>query len=98
LLVFSKQDAAALFSELGFDEPSKSNHAPPPAGSCGCSLENDWCTHQCVSADCTVLTWGCGTFGLYACNGICYVPPGSDAPPSTSTPTPTPTPRPTPRT
>ncbi|HEX6043278.1 MAG TPA: bacteriocin fulvocin C-related protein [Pyrinomonadaceae bacterium] len=90
-LVFSKQEAAALFSELGLNEQIKSNHARPSAGgSCGCSTESDWCSHQCVATSCTVLTWGCGTFGLYACNGDCYAPPKE----STPTPTPTPTPRP----
>ena len=90
LLVFSKQEAAALFSELGFNEQAKSNHArTPTAGNCGCSVESDWCSYSCLKTDCTVLTWGCGTMGLYACNGSCYVP---------SSPTPTPTPTPTPRT
>ncbi len=75
LLVFSKQEGAALFSELGFNEP-KSNHASRPiTAGCGCSQESDWCSHQCVATECTVLTWGCGTFGIYACNGTCYVPP-----------------------
>lgn len=76
LLVFTKQQGAALFSELGFPEQPRSNHARRPImGGCGCSQESDWCSHQCVGAECTVLTWGCGTFGLYACNGTCYVPP-----------------------
>jgi hypothetical protein len=78
LLVFSKQEGAALLSELGFPEQAKSNHARRPNGSCACSLESDWCSHQCISAECMVLTWGCGTLALYACNGTCYVPPNSN--------------------
>jgi len=99
LLVFSRQEAAALFSELGFNEESKSNHAQPMmAGSCGCSVESDWCSHQCIETGCTVLTWGCGTMGLYPCNGNCYKPSSpTPTPTPTSTPKPT-TPTPTPRT
>jgi len=78
LLVFSKQEGAALFSELGFADQTNSNHAKRPTGSCACSLECDWCSHQCIGAECTVLTWGCGTLGLYACNGTCYVPPNNN--------------------
>ena len=78
LLVFSKQEGAALFSELGFNE-AKSNHARRPiTATCACSQESDWCSHSCVATECTVLTWGCGTFGIYACNGTCYVPPNSN--------------------
>jgi hypothetical protein len=97
LLVFSKQEAAALFSELGFNEQSKSNHAgPPTVGSCSCSQESDYCSHYCSGTSCTVLTWACGTFGLYPCDGICSVP-SSPTPTPTLTPTPTRT-TPTPRT
>jgi hypothetical protein len=75
LLVFTKQEGADLFSELGFSEQAKFNHAkrPPPRG-CGCSQDSDWCVYQCISTECTVVTWGCGTFGIYACNGRCYGP------------------------
>jgi hypothetical protein len=77
LVVFSKQESAALFSELGFNEQPKSNHAGrSTTGSCGCSTESNWCTYQCVGgAECTVLYWGCGTFGLYPCDGACSAPP-----------------------
>jgi hypothetical protein len=72
LLQFSKQEAAALFSELGGDDP-KAHHAKPPVqGNCNCSRESDYCSVLCHSGDCTILTWGCGTMGLYACNGACY--------------------------
>ena len=75
LLVFSKQEGAALFSQLGLNEQSESNHAQPStAKSCTCSQESDWCTYQCASTECTVLTWGCGTLGIYACNGKCSSP------------------------
>lgn len=77
LLVFTKQEGAALFSELGFTEQTKLHHAqrPSPRG-CGCSQESDWCAYQCISTECAVLIYGCGTFGIYACNGKCYTPPG----------------------
>ena len=78
LLVFTKQQGAALFSELGSDEQPKSNHVRRASGSCSCSTECDWCTYQCISSECTVLYWGCGTFGMYSCNGKCYVPPNSN--------------------
>lgn len=78
LLVFTKEEAAALFSELGFTEQSKLNHAKGGTRGCACSQESDWCSHQCISTGCTVLTWGCGTFGIYACNGKCYTPPTLD--------------------
>ena len=78
LLVFTKQEVAALFSELGSDAQPRSNHARRPAGSCACSTECDWCSYHCTSSECTVLTWGCGNFGLYACNGLCYVPPNNN--------------------
>lgn len=72
LLVFTKEEGAALFSELGFSEP-KLNHAKQSARrGCACSQESDWCSYQCVSTECTVVIWSCGTFGIYACNGRCY--------------------------
>jgi hypothetical protein len=70
LIVFSKTEGAALFSELGFAEQAKSNHRRPTEH-CSCSSESDWCARQCLSTECTVMTWGCGTLGLYACNGTC---------------------------
>lgn len=74
LLVFSEQEAAALFAELGADEP-KAHHAKLTIdGSCTCSSVSTWCTYSCFSTDCTVLTWGCGTVGLYACDGKCSSP------------------------
>lgn len=76
LLVFTKEEGAALFSELGFSEQAKFSHAKP--STCACAQESDWCSHQCISTGCTVLTWGCGTFGIYACTGKCYVPPLND--------------------
>jgi hypothetical protein len=77
LVLFTKQEGAALFSELGLNEQPKSNHARrPAAGNCGCSTECDWCTYQCVGgADCTVLYRGCGTFWMYPCDGACSAPP-----------------------
>jgi len=78
LLVFTKQEGAALFSQLGSNEQSRSNHANPSTPpNCGCSQESDWCSSSsyCAKADCTVLTWGCGTLGIYACNGNCTAPP-----------------------
>lgn len=75
LFVFSKQEAAALFSELGFSEQAKFNHAKQvKTRGCGCSQESDWCTYGCVSTECNILIWGCGTFGIYACNGRCGAP------------------------
>lgn len=76
LKVFSKQEATALFSVLGFSEQSKANHAQKTPN-CSCSQESDWCKHSCVKAECAVLTWGCGTLGLYPCDGKCYVPPNN---------------------
>jgi hypothetical protein len=76
LLVFSKEEGAALFSELGFTGQPKLNHAKHSGTrGCACAQESDWCAYQCVSSGCTILTWGCGTFGIYACNGRCYIPP-----------------------
>jgi hypothetical protein len=77
LLVFTKEDGAALFSELGIAGPSQLNHATRPSG-CACAQESDWCAYQCISTECTILTWGCGTFGVYACNGKCHVPPSGN--------------------
>lgn len=75
LLVFSKEEGAALFAELGFSEQLKLNHPPRPAArTCACSQESDWCGSQCVTSGCTVLTWGCGTLGIYSCNGKCHIP------------------------
>lgn len=72
LLLFSETEADALFSDLGSDEP-KGHHAKLKAtGNCSCSQESVWfCSYGCNSSDCTILTWGCGTMGLYACNGKC---------------------------
>lgn len=80
MLVFTKAEGAALFSELGFNEEPKSNHTRRPAtAGCGCSQESDWCApYQCLSSECTVIILGCGTFGIYACNGRCSVPPNSN--------------------
>jgi hypothetical protein len=80
LLVFTKQEGAALLSELGLNEQPKSNHAGRPATArCGCSQESDWCApYQCLSSECTVIIFSCGTFGIYACDGVCYVPPNSN--------------------
>ncbi len=78
LLVFTRQEGAALFSELGFGEQPQANHARREArGKCGCAQEDSYCAYQCQSADCTVVIFGCGTVGLYACNGTCYEPPNS---------------------
>jgi hypothetical protein len=75
LLVFSKQEGAAVFSELGITEQPKLNHAQRAPRGCECSQESDWCNpYQCISAECTVLIYGCGTVGIYACNGKCYTP------------------------
>lgn len=71
LLLFSKPEAAALFAELGGDEP-QAHHAKPPQSNCSCSHESDYCSRFCFSTNCTVLTWGCGTMMLYACDGVCY--------------------------
>lgn len=77
LVVFTKQEGAALFAELGLNEQPKSNHAKrSTTGTCGCSTESNWCAQQCVGgAECTVLYWGCGTFGLYPCDGACSPQP-----------------------
>ena len=76
LLVFTKQEGAAVFSELGFSEQANLNHAQRTPRGCECSQDSDWCgAYQCVSTECTVLIYGCGTFGIYACNGKCYTPP-----------------------
>ncbi|HKR15384.1 MAG TPA: bacteriocin fulvocin C-related protein [Pyrinomonadaceae bacterium] len=77
LIVFTQEEGAALFAELGFTEQSKLSHAPTTRG-CACAQDSDWCNYQCISSGCTVLTWGCGTFGIYACNGRCHVPPPQD--------------------
>lgn len=76
LLVFTKQEGAALFAELGFNEQANRNHAKQrKLSGCGCAQESDWCgNYQCMSSECTILIWGCGTFGVYACNGKCYMP------------------------
>jgi hypothetical protein len=78
LLVFTKQEGAALFAELGSNEQPRSNHVRRTTGGCGCSQESDWCSYQCTSGECTVVIFGCGTLGVYACDGKCYVPPNSN--------------------
>ena len=70
LAFFTKEEGAALFAELGFSEQLKLNHPQRPRN-CACSQESDWCGNQCVSSQCTILTWGCGTLGIYACTGHC---------------------------
>lgn len=76
LLVFSEQEAGALFAELGGDEPKAQAHHVKLTtdGNCSCSRESSYCSYICLDTDCTVLTWGCGTMMLYACNGVCYFP------------------------
>lgn len=71
LLVFSKREGAAVFSELGLSDQPKLNHAQKKPSACECAQESDWCSSQCISSDCTVLIYGCGTLGIYACNGKC---------------------------
>lgn len=71
LLLFSKAEAAALFAELGGDEP-QAHHAKLSQSNCSCSHQSDYCSRFCFSTNCTVLTWGCGTMMLYACDGVCY--------------------------
>jgi hypothetical protein len=40
---------------------------------CSCSVEADWCWDaDCRVAACNTSEWGCGEFGLYQCNGLCY--------------------------
>jgi hypothetical protein len=79
LFVFTKQEGAALFSELGPTEQPKLNHAQRTPRGCECSQESDWCgQYQCITTECTVLIYGCGTVGIYACNGKCYAPPNGD--------------------
>jgi len=71
LIVFSQEKGAALFVELGADEPQAHHAKLTIGGNCSCSQESTWCTYSCLSSDCIVLTWSCGTFGLYACDGKC---------------------------
>jgi len=74
LLLFSEQEVETLFAELGSDEP-KAHHAKLTIdGNCSCSSVSTYCTYSCFSNDCTVLTWGCGTMMLYACDGVCSRP------------------------
>jgi len=78
LLVFSKKEAVALFVELGGSEPSAHHKAKPAASPspCDCSHESDWCmSYDCYSNNCKSSVMGCGTLGLYACDGLCFSPP-----------------------
>lgn len=79
LAVFGKEDGAMIFSELGGSAPTL-HHARTTLPACDCSHESDWCVYDCWSSNCTSSTWGCGTLGLYACNGLCYWPPMGDGP------------------
>jgi hypothetical protein len=45
-------------------------------GDCTCSVTDDWCnsTYYCrAGTSCTVFSWGCGSFGLFSCDGICWL-------------------------
>lgn len=44
---------------------------------CACSIGSDWCGsgHECLlGSNCNYQDWGCGTFGIYACDGLCGHP------------------------
>ncbi|HEX8073234.1 MAG TPA: bacteriocin fulvocin C-related protein [Pyrinomonadaceae bacterium] len=44
-------------------------------GDCSCSTRSDWCSgeSECLKSACSESSWGCGTFGVYSCNGECFV-------------------------
>jgi len=74
LLVFTRPEAAGLFAELGGKLPVAHHSNRRETVTCTCSRSSDWCTYDCWSDNCTS-TWGCGTLGLYRCDGLCYEPP-----------------------
>lgn len=47
----------------------------PLAGiKCSCNQGDDWCgsSHDCTSMTCDATLFGCGTWLLKSCNGLCY--------------------------
>ncbi|MBA3634374.1 MAG: bacteriocin fulvocin C-related protein [Acidobacteria bacterium] len=74
--VFSKEEGAEIFSNLGGTKPSSNdrniepNVAPGPRD-CNCSRESDWCWNYCGGGPCGVPDSGCGTFWQYWCTGTC---------------------------
>lgn len=62
--------------------PALASHiAHKLGGDCGCSPDSDWCSGNSVchySGTCSASEWGCGTFGLFPCNGTCSVPPNGN--------------------
>jgi hypothetical protein len=75
LIYFGKTAGAEVFAELGGKEAPANHTRRPPTPACDCSHQSDWCVWDCYSNNCTSSPLGCGTFGLYACDGICYWPP-----------------------
>jgi len=48
-------------------------------GNCECSTTDDWCNSPYNCTDlyppCNGSSFGCGSFGLFSCDGICWDPP-----------------------
>ncbi|GAB3816548.1 bacteriocin fulvocin C-related protein [Micromonospora zhanjiangensis] len=70
---FGETEAAALVATLGPGEPARSTTAMVP--DCECSTSNDWCKVWSSGSRCYTVRcpgwYGCGTGGIYWCNGYC---------------------------
>ena len=80
--LFGKTEAYELLVNLN-PSPHKVGFnlfAPPmEKEDCSCSDQSDWCDSPRIcwvgeSIQCNATNFGCGTLGLYSCNGACRVP------------------------
>ena len=66
----STKVAGLLFS-LGSGNSHLSLLAGGHLHDCNCATSSDWCWDDCLAADCNTSSHGCGTSGLYKCDGMC---------------------------
>ena|SRR2546421_11136 len=67
---FSGALAREIFAQLG--NSVKNHHAVDELG-CDCSRTSDYCSTSCFGNGCAVADYGCGTFWVYSCDGLCRV-------------------------
>lgn len=76
LETFGPVDPAIVEAMLGASPKEAANtSAKPLLAECPCSTSSDWCTSPAKCKyqywSCTITPFGCGSVGVYSCNGWC---------------------------
>lgn len=69
-LIFSTM----ILSETDIDHWSELPTTPPYSSNCSCSTVSDYCDSgsKCFKGGCNSSDFGCGTFWIYSCGGLCF--------------------------